>query len=350
MRRLRRDEAGNVIIITALMMTTLLGFLALVVDVGSLLVRHSSLQTGADAAALAVAKRCADAVVSGGVACSDSIADGVVDENLLDAAATVDVDTALQTSHSGRAGRITVESTTSQNPYFASALGITGQQTVQATATARWGPLTAEDAVFPLVVCKGALPDPNTSQVTLVVDPTAETAPTKCDGADAEQPFGWIRPDDAADCTAKITLLPPTYLDVRAADTPPTEPACGTSITELLHDIRRTDFCHTTRRRGYHCHTSSSPAVDRQRVIAVYDAAAGGRPSYSLVAFEFTGARFGGMEAHRGAAAACPDGMECIRGYVRNADPPTDGPIVDAALAALPGIADTTVLDIRLVD
>ena len=48
------DERGNVGIITAVVMTTLFGFRALVVDVGAAMVRHSSLQTGADAAALAV--------------------------------------------------------------------------------------------------------------------------------------------------------------------------------------------------------------------------------------------------------------------------------------------------------
>lgn len=330
MRRLTA-ESGNVIIVTALLMTTLFGFLALVVDIGASLVRRSSLQTGADAAALAIAKQCAEAVVTGSTTCTTSIAQSYFDDNML-GGSPVQLDApVLQTSYDGKVGRITVNGTFQQQPYFAGVLGHGGAQTVRANATARWGPLTAEDAVFPIAICKGPLP-PVDQSVTLVIDPASATDPNQCDGSPTEQPFGWIPPDNTAECASKITLLPSTYLNVGPVDTPPGGTECDARLDELVNDIE------------------SGPPQDRQRVLVVYDAAAGGSPSYALIALEFTGMRVAGREAHRGSTEACPTGQYCIRGVVRLAETPTDGPIVDPTLAALPGIEDSTVLDVRLVD
>lgn len=351
MRGLSTDD-GNVVIITALLMTTLFGFLALTVDVGASLVRRSSLQNGADAAALAIAKRCADAVVSGSTTCSTSVAQSFFDNNNLTGPSVALDAPILQTSYAGKVGRITVSGSTAQQSFFGPVLGLAGTRTVRATATARWGPLTAEDAVFPIAVCKGALP-PVGGSVTLVVDPASPDPPGLCDGAPDEQPFGWIPPDNVAECAAKVTLLPSTYLNVGPADSAPGGSECDARLDELMNDIRVSTYTHCTWWRGCHTHSTSSPPEERRRVLVVYDAArstAAGRPSYSLVALEFTGARLAGREAHRGSTEACPAGQYCIRGYVRLADSPNDGPIVDAALAALPGIEDSTVLDVRLVD
>ena len=59
----------------------LLGFLALVVDVGQLYVEREELQTGADAAVLAVAKACATAAP----ACSSSSAVRALAQSYADA-------------------------------------------------------------------------------------------------------------------------------------------------------------------------------------------------------------------------------------------------------------------------
>jgi Flp pilus assembly protein TadG len=343
------DDRGNVVIITALIMTTLFGFLALVIDVGSGLVRKSNLQTGADAAALAIAKGCADAVVTGSTTCTTSIAQGYFDDNLLGGGSVLVDSPILQTSYGGKVGRITVSGATTEQSYFAPLLGFSGTQTVRASATARWGPLTAEDAVFPIAVCKGALPSVDQS-VTLVIDPATTADPNLCDGSPDEPPFGWLPPDNTAECAAKITLLPSTYLNVGPVDTPPSGTECSARLDELVNDILVTTYTHCTWWRGCHTHSTSSPPEDRRRVLVVYDATVTGNPSYSLVALEFTGMRLAGREAHRGSTEACPAGQYCIRGVVRLADTPTDGPIVDPALAALPGIEDSTVLDVRLVD
>ena len=84
--RIRRDDAGAVIVFVALMMVVLLGMGALVIDVGQLYAERRELQNGADAAALAVAQDCA------GGDCLDeaTTADTYADDNAHDGQAAVD--------------------------------------------------------------------------------------------------------------------------------------------------------------------------------------------------------------------------------------------------------------------
>lgn len=361
MRRLSNED-GNVVVITALLATTLFGLLALTVDVGALLVRASSLQTGADAAALAVARRCANAIVTGTTTCDASTAQGFFDDNALEVDPEVDVDIALRTSYEGKVGRVTVTGTASQRSYFSQVLDDQDSRDATATATALWGPLTADDAVFPLAVCKGALP-PVGQSVSLRVDP-ASPAPPDCDGAASEPAFGWITPDDPDWCTSKVTLLPRMYLDVHPSSEEPTSTGCDQELAGLHDDIDKTAVCHTTPNEPEeHCHGQGEP-YERYRTLVVYDAASGlpgSRPAYALVSLEFTAARLGNdasTSASGWKQAACnpsdqasiPE-VQCIEGIVRNYMPPTDGPIFDPAIAAaLPDIDATTVLDVRLVD
>jgi Flp pilus assembly protein TadG len=362
MRRLNHDD-GNVAIIVALAMTMLLGFAALSVDLGSALVRRAALQSGADAAALAIAQGCAEEEVYGTPTCTTAIAQGYFDDNAPGATPTVPPPT-LEISHGGKVGRVTVTGSTTQQPYFAGALGA-GSVNVGATATARWGPLTAADTVFPLVICKGALPpigDPNPAE--LVISPE-ETDPPQCDGAPGEPPFGWITPDDPAFCEAKITLLPQIYMDVQPADQFPDNPGCQEVLEELSLSVSDQIVDHCTVKRGCHTHGPGNPE-DRQRIVAVYDAAAGlsgSRPAYSLVQLEFRVIKLGTEEAVNPSGTmptTCidpavsppppPGERQCFVAFVQQAIPDTDGPIYDPALAALPSIEDTTVLDVRLVD
>ena len=358
MRRLSGQQ-GSVMIIVTLAMTTLMGMTALAIDLGAALVEQRALQNGADAAAIAIAKACAEHAVdpvANPTLCDDTTVLATAGSYFTNnSASSVTPNRQLVKSYGGKVGRITVTGSVSSQPLFARMLGISGPLPIAAAATARWGPLTAVDDAFPLAVCKGALPDPDTGEVTLVVDPATTGPPGVCDGADDEEPFGWIPPDTPSDCTSKVSLLPPTYMSVGPADTPPTGSNCTAQVAELFNDIAGFTFCHSWPWwLGYHCHSFSNPPAQRTRVLPVYDAAAGGsgsRPSYSLIAFEFTGARIGSQEAHRGSTEPCPSGMHCIRGIVRDFIPPTDGPIFDPAVAALlPNIDDTTVLDVRLVD
>lgn len=364
MRRLTPD-GGNVAIIVALMATVLLGVGALAVDAGAMFVRQSQLQSGADAAALAIARECAEFVVEDMPwQCNLTQATGTANEyftaNLLGDLPDVGQPD-LDTQYDGRTGIVTVTAGTVETTAFAWALG-TDEVRVEAAATARWGPLTAVDAVFPLAVCKGALPEPG-QEVILWSSPSGGEMLGACDGAPTALPMGWLTPTDPDPCTTNVTLLPSTYMDVAPSDTEPPGEGCATAIDELLADLQVGEFCHWWWWRGWHCHDSLAPAEERTRVLAVYDAArsSGGRhPSFSLIAFEFTGARLGDAEQHMDddwEGICDPDDdtydteeLQCIRGRVQNYIPPDDGPIVDLSQIGLAGIEDTTVLDIRLVD
>lgn len=89
LRRLRRDDRGAVATVFGILLAggVLLGMLALVVDVGQLYAEREELQTGADAAALAVAKTCAADLA----ACTDvsrrNTANAYADSNAKDGAA-----------------------------------------------------------------------------------------------------------------------------------------------------------------------------------------------------------------------------------------------------------------------
>lgn len=61
-RRLWRAENGNLLVITALLLTTFIGIMTLVIDVGLVAGQRRFMQNGADAAALAAARRLAGSV------------------------------------------------------------------------------------------------------------------------------------------------------------------------------------------------------------------------------------------------------------------------------------------------
>ena len=54
--KILRDENGQTLVLTALCMTAMLGFMALALDVGLLFRERRSMQTAADAAAIAAAQ------------------------------------------------------------------------------------------------------------------------------------------------------------------------------------------------------------------------------------------------------------------------------------------------------
>lgn len=343
MRRVRRDT-GNVAVITALMMTTLLGAGALIIDIGVTLARGAELQSDADASALAIAQGCAEyAVDASNPVCSTTLADeylGAMDDVTYD----------LVTAYEGKAGRITVTgSTTSTASGFGRVLGYDTYD-VSVRATARWGPLLADDAVFPLALCKGPSFEPD-EPVLLVLDASGTSSPP-CDGVlPTVESFGWATPDDTDTCTRDVVLVPPTLLDSGPAEDPPTVGNCGTVIDEWFASVANGD-----------------PAEDRTKVLAVIDRSLegpSGSPAHALIAFEFDGIRLGTRNATlpgkhwvpddpgsgQPSGVACLEAdAQCIRGYVRTWIPPTEGPIADPDITDPSTIDDTTVLHVRLVE
>lgn len=362
MRGLRRDD-GNVVIIVALMMTVLFGAAALSIDAGMMYTTHSQLQTGADAAAIAIAHECAEqAVANQPEACNGDTARAIAGDflDLNVSGAGLDVPSfELVPEYDSRAGRITVTGTSDEPSVFARMLGVERQRT-GATATARWGPLTAVDTVFSLALCRSEALVPDTEVTLMSVPSGEEPSPQWCDGAPDDQPMGWMTRIDGDNCSTKVTLLPADFLEIAPSDQPPPGFSCEDSISRLLGAIERDGTCALWL-TAEEC--TEWQERRRTRVIAVYDASrssGGAHPAHSLIGFRFTGARLGDREEHRGApwGGVCDpeeDTLEigerqCIRGEVTTFIPPDDGPIVDLSLLDAGGIPDTTVLDVRLVD
>lgn len=334
MRRVSR-EAGNVAVITALVMTALLGAGALAVDLGGALALDARLQSQVDAATVAVAVACAENVVHGTPSCSTSAASGYL-------GGMTSTSTSLSTgAHGGRGGRVSITGGSTQ-PASAFAVTLfrdTGLE-IQGTAraTAAWGPRLTYDAVFPLAICKGPSLTPDTP-FQLVIDPTSPSV--QCDGvASPIEPFGWVPVDDTTECTTRIDLIAGTWLPTDDADDPPSVGNCDTQIDALLASVANGD-----------------PADDRTRILAISDRGVGGPSAgdaYALVAFEFNGLKFDDEDVTLPAdpwdATCAAVDVQCIRGHVREWLPTDDGPIAEPGLSGYPGLSETTVLDVRLVE
>ena len=234
-RRLRlpgRDDRGVVGVLVGLLLgTVLLGLGALVIDVGQLYAERAQLQSGADAAATAVAKSCivgtctaASALSTAVTYAGDNAKDGVsgvsqvCGSGALGACSTgtgaitdcpsapaagtnyVDVHTATQTSGGG----------TVVTPVFAKALLGNGNYTgttVLACSQAQWGgPSSAQVTAFAISACEWdaatsqgtvfaapppAVPPPSYDRVLKVHGSAGSGCATEPAGSDAPGNFGW---------------------------------------------------------------------------------------------------------------------------------------------------------------
>ncbi|WP_424346347.1 pilus assembly protein TadG-related protein [Kocuria sp. CH-021] len=141
------EERGGVSVVVAVALVALLGFAALVIDVGALYAERAELQSGTDAAALAVAQDCAGGNCGDATATAKSLAD----QNAKDGAASVDAPV-FPTSNSVRVRATTLDGNTGAGSLalsFAPVLGI-DEATVAAVSTASWGSPAGGPAMLPL--------------------------------------------------------------------------------------------------------------------------------------------------------------------------------------------------------
>lgn len=188
----RRDERGAVAVTVALLMVPLIGFAALAVDVASLWAQRQQLQTGADAAALAIASDC----LREDCGTSAQIAAALAKANLDNGTPSVAL--------SGQSGTsVTVTNTAVQSFIFAPVLGIQSSPvTTQATAT--WGAPSAGIGVLPVALnlCEyryqtgGGLPTSTTSR-TLLLSRGSVSSCTVSGFSPSYNPggFAWLRPN-----------------------------------------------------------------------------------------------------------------------------------------------------------
>jgi len=139
-RRALRDESGQVLVITSLMLVVLLCFVAMVVDIGSAYVVQRQLQAGVDSAALAAAQHLPDAATATQAAQDYGPSPGKKNSTTLADNATTTVTlrcirSAPGCGVSGAYNAVYVRSQSDVRMTFARLLGI-NKMTVSASATA----------------------------------------------------------------------------------------------------------------------------------------------------------------------------------------------------------------------
>jgi Flp pilus assembly protein TadG len=238
-RRLN-DETGAISVITAIMMTVLLGMAALVIDIGAAEARKAQLQDAADAAAMGLAQRCFDSALTSLAACDGgvvgggvSIATGYATENVNDGSAAV-------TSVDWTSNTVTLSLTSDQPSFFARIFDVT-ETTVRTTATARW----SQPAIpLPLAYHGCALPSPSSSAVQFLRYDLLDLSLTKCGlipgVVDLLGP-GWVTQTDLislddglsllnSDCTFDIDLV--AYVSTTLTKVLPTQ--CSHLVPSLI--------------------------------------------------------------------------------------------------------------------
>ncbi|MBO1755505.1 pilus assembly protein TadG-related protein [Allobranchiibius sp. CTAmp26] len=202
MQRLKQ-ERGAVSVIVALLMVPLLGFAAFSVDIASLWSEQQQLQTGADAAALAVAQDCARNNCQTPSQTVQTMAAANVNDGLATATVTPGLTPAT--------GQVTVSNVGVRHHHFAEVLGLS-QTTITAAATAAWGSPTGGTAVLPLAfsICEwnaqtgGGMPSGTTDRLIFFT----KSSGTSCTGPSHNAVpggFAWVNPDSGT-CNATSAI------------------------------------------------------------------------------------------------------------------------------------------------
>lgn len=247
MRRLRtllkhtasdNSERGAVGVMVVILMTALLGFAAIAVDIGLVYAERAQLQNGADAAALAVAQECARNLAAAQCTPTSTLAHSLSDQNALDGMSNV-----RSTTVDKSRGEVIVslgaeEGGAAENSvslFFARALGLASSE-VGARSSAVWGSPVAGSTAFPLAV--------SVCQVENRVDGSLQRLQAHGSGANAAcnygpsgqsvpGGFGWIVPEPNK-CGGYIDLA----LSEGGSEPGNSEPAnCSTTLQKWASEI-----------------------------------------------------------------------------------------------------------------
>lgn len=221
-RRPADGDDGLILVWVALMMAVLLGFGALVIDVGALYREKRELQNGADAGALAAAKECAQQASCAGAV--GGLAQTYADQNAHDSASRVDgvcgsggglpACPVTPSGTTGVTGWVQVSTSTRTSGggnevsfVLAPVMSAVSGSTVEASAVAAWGaaktastpPVAIALCSYTSIVGTGSLPS---AAVTLYLHDTGkDTYADECAASPAGG-FGWIQ---SAGCTSVVS-------------------------------------------------------------------------------------------------------------------------------------------------
>lgn len=325
MQRMRRPERGAVAVITAIALVVMMGVSALAIDVSAMHVDRQRLQTGADAAALAVAQDCARDACDLAVETTEWMASANLDQSTGGVVEAID----------STAGTVTVRVSRTREHAFAPVMGI-NETPISARASARWGYPTGGVAVLPVAFswCElmkqaGITPlrDPATNKIIGVNIP--ETTPehtiylTKSSRTDCTGPsnnmipggFGWLAPEDGSRCSRTISRIGDP-VDSAPGNSPPSN--CETQFPRWIGQ------------------TILLPIFDKSAGTG----AGGSYQVFGYVAFTLKSYYFAGL--YKPAGAPCSGDERCIRGSFdrfvdlsENFSYSPSGPRLGAAVVAL---------------
>jgi hypothetical protein len=203
-RRLTADtpnkEHGAITVLVAVLMVVLLGSVAIAVDVGAIYSERAQLQSGADAAAIATAQKCARDPKSESCSPTLTLAGSLANQNALDGMSNVhsisldkDARTVTVTTSAKETGGVD----NSVSLFFANILGVPSKE-VGARASAVWGSPKAGRTPFPLAFSICQVKGHVDGSLQRLQDHGKDANPD-CNygpaGAAVAGGFGWLAPD-----------------------------------------------------------------------------------------------------------------------------------------------------------
>ncbi|TLM85466.1 pilus assembly protein TadG [Pseudarthrobacter sp. NamE2] len=239
MRRLGgNNEKGAVSVIIAILMVTLLGFVAIAVDVGVVYSERAQLQSGADASAIALAQKCAKNGTDAQCSTTATLATSLANQNALDGMSKVHT---IELDKAARKVSVTTTAKEQGGPdnsvslFFANVLGIPSKE-VGARASAEWGSPNAGRTAFPLAFSICQVKGHVDGSLQLLQDhgnnanPDCNYGPS---GAAVAGGFGWLAPDPGK-CGGTIDLA----ASEGGSDTGSNAPThCSTELTKWASEI-----------------------------------------------------------------------------------------------------------------
>ncbi|WP_248759593.1 TadE/TadG family type IV pilus assembly protein [Pseudarthrobacter sp. SSS035] len=237
MRRLTGDmqatERGAITVIVALLMVVLLGSVAIAVDVGVIHSERAQLQSGADAAAIGMAQKCARDASDPLCSTTSTLATSLANLNALDSVSkvySIALDKTARTLTVQTSAKETGGTDNSVSLFFADILGVPTKE-VGARASAVWGSPQAGRTAFPLAFSVCQVKDHVGGALQLLQE-HGNNANADCNygpsGAAVAGGFGWLTPDTGK-CGGTIDLA----LSEAGSDTGNNAP--GHCVAELNH-------------------------------------------------------------------------------------------------------------------
>src|SRR5690625_4287336 len=279
------DDRGAVAVIVAILMVPLLGFAAISIDIAATHAERQQLQTGADAAALAIAQDCARGGCDEPAATAQQFA--TLNSNTGNAVAS------LPRVPTEATGRVTVANTATRDHWFAPVLGVDSTE-IQTSATASWGSPIGGTSALPMIfsLCDfyaEATEDgrPSGREQVIITTPAGDGCTS------AEGPhympggFGWLERDSNHSCETTTRIGQKAY-------------------SERGNSPKQCDLS-TIRNR-----TILVPIFDNTNIESIGGNGRGGwYEVYGYAAFHVTGYHFSGQRWN----SPCSGNQRCIQGY-----------------------------------